>query len=447
MNQKILFSPVGGTDPISASNCRDGSMLHICRRYRPDKVILYMSYEILENQKADDRYFYCLRRLDELQGRQPEYKVIECSELREVQEFDHFYQDFRDRIAEIYREMDKTDELLLNISSGTPAMKSALLVCGTLGEFPFKLIQVRTPEKRMNENSHRDYDVETLWELNEDNAPDFENRCQEVHCPTLSAIKNEEIIKKHIGVYDYSAAATVARSMPERYTESYLELLEMARRRLLLDFKGVDRILEKKGFDCIPVKGENERKEFEYALTLEIKRKRGEYGDFIRAITPLIVDLFEMVLKNWCNVRVDDYYSDTSKSRRWDKMKLQGSDVLDVLNQRFDKFECKFVQSIHLLTLIETYSKEKELIGAARALRQVEEKIRNLAAHEIVSITDEVIKQKTKFTAKEIMRQVKIMFDHTGIGIKPEYWDSYEDMNQKLLELMERSGSGIDRQK
>ena len=27
---RILFSPIGGTDPIS--NCRDGAMLHICRR-------------------------------------------------------------------------------------------------------------------------------------------------------------------------------------------------------------------------------------------------------------------------------------------------------------------------------------------------------------------------------------------------------------------------------
>ena len=31
--KKILFSPIGGTDPIS--NFRDGAMLHICRIYKP----------------------------------------------------------------------------------------------------------------------------------------------------------------------------------------------------------------------------------------------------------------------------------------------------------------------------------------------------------------------------------------------------------------------------
>ena len=39
MGKRILFSPVGGTDPIR--NCHDGSMLHICRHYKPDIVYLY----------------------------------------------------------------------------------------------------------------------------------------------------------------------------------------------------------------------------------------------------------------------------------------------------------------------------------------------------------------------------------------------------------------------
>ena len=48
MNQTILFTPVGGTDPISLNNYHDGSILHICRFYKPDKVILYMSKEMLD---------------------------------------------------------------------------------------------------------------------------------------------------------------------------------------------------------------------------------------------------------------------------------------------------------------------------------------------------------------------------------------------------------------
>ena len=46
MNRTILFSPVGGTDPIHNKNCRDGSMLHIARVYEATDVFLYMSKEI-----------------------------------------------------------------------------------------------------------------------------------------------------------------------------------------------------------------------------------------------------------------------------------------------------------------------------------------------------------------------------------------------------------------
>ena len=198
MNQIILFSPVGGTDPISSSNNRDGSLLHICRVYRPSKVIMYMSQEMLENQAKDDRYRYCLDRLAQNQGRKMEYEIIERKELSDVQEFDYFYQDFRKLIENITASMDESDSLILNISSGTPAMKSGLLVLKTLGEFSCKLVQVTTPVRRMNEHRHGDYDVKALWKANEDNKDGFENRCHEVECPTLSLIKQEEMIKQHI---------------------------------------------------------------------------------------------------------------------------------------------------------------------------------------------------------------------------------------------------------
>lgn len=77
MNQTILFTPVGGTDPISLNNYHDGSILHICRFYKPDKVILYMSKEMLDFQEKDDRYRYCLDRLAKMQDRPMIYEIIE----------------------------------------------------------------------------------------------------------------------------------------------------------------------------------------------------------------------------------------------------------------------------------------------------------------------------------------------------------------------------------
>mgnify|MGYP004492659635 FL=1 len=95
MGKTILFTPVGGTDPISATNYYEGAILHICRYYKPDQVILYMSKEMLAYQKQDNRYLYCLQKLSDVIEHEMEYEVIERDELTKVHEFDYYYEDFR----------------------------------------------------------------------------------------------------------------------------------------------------------------------------------------------------------------------------------------------------------------------------------------------------------------------------------------------------------------
>ena len=149
--------------------------------------------KILDFQEKDDRYRYCLDRLAKMQDRSMIYEIIERRELTKVHEFDYFYEDFRKVISHIYETMDDSDTLLLNVSSGTPAMKSGLLVLQTLGEFPAKVIQVATPVGKLNEQIHEGYDVETLWGLDEDNLEGAQNRCKEIQCPTLSKIKKRKL--------------------------------------------------------------------------------------------------------------------------------------------------------------------------------------------------------------------------------------------------------------
>lgn len=438
MGKTILFTPVGGTDPISASNCYEGAVLHICRYYKPDKVILYMSREMLENQEKDNRYLYCLERLEKLQSRTIEYEIVERRELSNVHEFDYFYEDFRAIIQNIYASMEEGDSLLLNISSGTPAMKSGLLVLQTIGEFPATLIQVATPEKGMNEHIHKGYDVETLWDLNQDNLPDAKNRCKEITCPSLKKIKQEEIIKKHIEAYDYNAALSVTETMKQEDVRKYRSIIELASRRVLLDFAGVDKIARQTGFDCIPVKASSDRKLFEYALNMDVRLKRGEYVDFIRAITPLLVDLFELVLKKQCSVDINDYcevkkYKRVSR-RQWSESKLQKTEVKQVLDKAFQgKFNGTDIYAVHLKYLIDHFSDNSTLKELVEKLRSVEEQIRNDAAHDVISVTEETIIQKTGFTSTKIMQMIQNLFYYTGISVKKEYWKSYDEMNMRIL--------------
>lgn len=440
MGKKILFSPVGGTDPISQNNFRDGSMLHICRVYKPDIVYLYMSGEMLVNQEQDDRYRYCLHQMEKRTGHSMEIREIERPDLMEVQNFDYFYNDFRQILREISGGADSEDTILLNVSSGTPQMKSGLLVLVTLGEFECRAIQVSTPVRKMNEHNHEGFDPETAWELDEDNRPDFENRCQEVRVPSLLRIKNEEIIKTLVKKYDYRAAIEVAKLMPGQITRQYMPLLKMAENRELLDYsramtKAAKYHLPKEVF---PVQSSDAIKYFEYLLNVEIKRRKGEYADFLRALTPLIADLMWNILKKQCGIDLDDYiYIDDNNVKKWDRKKLTGSKIERPLQERYHyNFRGGMISSDHMDCIINYISKDPSVKRTAHTLRQIDS-VRNIPAHQICSVTDEFIREKTGCSSLQIVDIFKKALAYAGFNFKPEWWDAYDHMNEQIIGRMQ----------
>lgn len=448
MNKTFLFSPLGGTDPISQDNYKDGSMLHICRFEKPDKVFLYLSKEMVGYEKEDHRYTYCLDKLMELQGRKFEYVLDEHPELVDVYDYDYFYREFSSAINKIMlEEMDETDTLILNISSGTPAMKSALAVMQTISEYPCRLVQVTTPNKAMNKHDVSGYDPVLLWDYNEDNQPDAENRCIDVSLPTLALMKKEEIIKMHIRACDYRAALQVAGTLPVRVTEKYIDLIRMAAARLQFDLRTVAKLEAKTGYKCLPVRSGDAIRRFEYALNLQVKLQKEEYADFIRAITPLIVDLFEQVLKWRYDFNVDDYCRPANRMknqpRKWDVIRMEstekGKEVLEAFNTEYwpRDFTPGPVYSDHLKILIFKYSDEQGLKNAVENLRNVESNVRNLAAHELDSFNEDKICTLTGQTTKTIMQNIRALFGYTGYKIPKDGWESYSEMNNYIVDRIQ----------
>lgn len=453
MNRTILFSPVGGTDPISEYNLQEGALLHICRFYHPDNVYLYMSKEILDNHNNDNRYLYCLDKLAEQQNCKFEYQIYERKNLTIVQDFNYFYQDFSAVINEIVKTLDSSDRLLFNISSGTPAMKSALLVLGTLlfNGKKAELIQVSTPVKKMNNHTHsQKYDVELLWESNIDNEPDTPNRCSEVQCQNLELIIKETVIEQHLRAYNYSAALEVANTIGKDYTVKYLKYLEAASLRNKLDYKSSRNIFPKdKGFNIFPVTDDKLIKYFEYLQNLEIKCKRKEYADFIRAITPIILDLFVLIFEKETGIKLDQYWYDDHGVTKWELAKIDDTEIGTVLQNNYPSFSnaennrnnTNFIKSDHIVLLIKNFVENHELIDLVSNLRETEKNIRNLAAHQIVSIDDEKIKQKTQnrsnktgFSSDDLCRMLEKLFNLSCKSISSKDWQSYDNMNDFIIE-------------
>ena len=439
MGKRILFSPVGGTDPIKY--CSDGSMLHICRHYQPDEVVLYLSKEMTEKHREDNRYVKCIELLGELLHHNFLVRVIENPEFVDVQKYDVYYEIFHDEIKKISEQMTAEDELLVNMASGTPAMKSALLIMATLAEYRFKAIEVSTPLKRMNSDyENRDaYDVEESWQLDEDNEEGSKNRCEEVRCMNLVKLLKIDMIKKHLSAYDYHAALELGTEIKEEISDKAYMLLQIADLRMKLNFKEISRLMNREKFDIYPVKDAGKMKLFEYACVLRIKVLKEEYADFIRGITPIVVDLLEMILKLKMGIDIEQYSNISKGVKKWDRDKLAAGGLLELLNNAYKAsggINNGPVYSHALKYIIDEKSDDAVLKEKVAEIIEVEQKVRNMAAHQIISVTEQWFKENTGKTPKDIMQNIQYLIVQAGIGVKKEDWNTYDNMNSLIAKYL-----------
>lgn len=433
----ILFSPIGGTDPIPQTNFHDGSMLHITRVYKPDKIILYMSKEMLAFHRLDNRYLYCLEQLFKLQGRENVIiDIIERPDLEDAQNYDYFYRDFDNILSSIQNEMAPGDQLLVNITSGTPAMKSALYVLMTLLNLPFIAIQVTTPNKSMNEHHHEGYNVEACWDLNQDNRPDFVDRTTVFKCPTLKNLQTQNIIHRHILAYDYQAALFIANPLPLDQTKSYLPYLQMAAARYTLSHDKVRKLSSLTGYVCYPFKTEKNRTLFEYLLVVQVRYLRKEFADFVRSLTPAIMHLFLRIMEKHANLDPDIYTYRSNEKLYWNKRALEKDGLLGLISS-VSESTASFVQSKEILVIIDKKVLDTNVVQLCKSLRDVETAIRNSVAHDIVEVTAETIQEKTGHTPAEIMALLKRACTCAGISATSKEWSSYDQMNDVIISHMD----------
>ncbi len=429
---KVLFSAVGGTDPIS--NCKDGSMLHICRVYQPDKVYLYLSKEMCAYHDQDDRYQKSLQLLGEDLHWHCEIKVIQDKEMEHVQIFDAFIAPFEQMLSEI-RQKDKPKEILVNVSSGTPAMKSSLQMLSMLWN-DITAIQVSTPRKSLNKY-HEDkdqYHLDIQWECNEDRKEGFENRCMVSDAKRLLDRIRIENIQKYIAEYDYEAAKMMAGTLSVKPSQEFVDCLDIAIARNRLDLYYVNN--NRKKYDLqhwFLFTGEREMQEYEYLLAMRIKLLKKQYADFIRDVTPIFYSFSEKVLEKSCGLKFADIGKE-QKSGAWNLSlkKLRMQNIKPQNNWR----DYTFISSYVILSILQQKSSDKKVLDLMGKIRIVEQKVRNLAAHQILGVTAGWIKKQTGFEPIQIMDMMFELAGYAGLKICCKDKQVYQVMNQDLMGML-----------
>ena len=434
----ILFSPVGLTDPVS--NFRDGAMIHICRFRQIDKVYLYLSKEVYEYENHDHRYSYCINMLAKQTEHKLEYEFIVKEQLEDVHLFDTFIHDFRKEITRIHQ-ANPDDQLYLNVSSGTPAMKSALQILAAFREFDMIPIQVATPQKRSNPHVEEkwSYNPEEQWKCNDDNSDPIDRCSVSVNINFLLLTK-KQMLAELINKYDYVGAQALADTMRHSLSDKFIELLDGAVKRFTLQFGEANTIYKKYNLNLLEAEQSNYAPITEYLLELDIRVRKQEYGKFIQGLTPLIFDLYEMILSNKMNIKLDNLTVESSYGEReWNIKELlrdANLQIKECLEGQNGVISQNTVYSASLNRIIQGMCNDERIKKLCRKLRSIEQTARNIAAHEIVSISDQWIKQKTNCLSADILDMFRRLIIYAGININNNFFGSYDRMNDCLIKAL-----------
>lgn len=440
MSKYILFSPVGGTDPIA--NERDGSMLHICRKYKPECVMLYLSREMSERHHRDNRYCDSLHRLAEREGFSPEVLIEERPELSEVQVYDFFFQEFRPLLLALHSRFPN-HRLILNVASGTPAMKSALYLLAAFLPFPVLPIQTATPVKAQNPRlePHMDYDVDLYWECNLDNE-EHVDRCQEVRYENLNAQLQKETISAHLCSYDYAAALAVAAPIRSLLSPRAFALLEAAKIRLELNWRSIKSEIKAE----LSLLGSNQGRIHisEYLLWLQMKQRRGDLSDFLRGLTPGLFELMKLAVEEKAGYTLSAYCDNYGRFCRDRMTKDQtGRELLGMLESSGKNLDRTFLISGHYATVLEQKCFGEAWTAPLLQLRQVEERLRNVTAHTITRVDEKWLRDKGVVSSQEIVKLIKAavqaLNQDSGTNTATKLtidWGAYDIMNQKIEDAL-----------
>lgn len=427
---KILISAVGTTDPIS--NNHDAALLHIARNYRPDKIVLVYSQEMMVKQDLINKV------LLSIEGYNP---IIEIDSTilnnDEVFLFDKMYE-VMGLIVQKYTNDD--DEIILNLSSGTPQIISALFALNRINDYNTQAIQVATPKKGANREYKplADSEIDALIVENQDNSLDFVDRS----IKDKSEKFTQALVKRHlrslIASFDYQAAEAIINR------KEYNKLLSKKRiayiREKLNDFSRVFKnqsILS--DILSFPL-DDSQKKALNYYLMIDVLKEREHIADVLIKAKSLAEFVIEETIKKDheglivfdgnlpklnpdfpdCEAILDDIDKKMKKSRGIEDTEERIFSVQSTLNL------------LSYLNILEFYEYDSQLQTAINGILSLNGE-RNKVAHGLSEIDTRLLSRKKLKQLSENLRLLLV----DCLGIDSSYFNYYDKQNEELIKMLE----------
>ena len=425
----ILISAVGTTDPIS--NNRDAALLHIARTYRPEKIVLVYSEEMLIKKDLIEQAIFSI------EDYHPDV-TIESTILKndEVYLFDKMYE-VMGQIVEKYSGTDH--QLILNLSSGTPQIISALFALNRIKDYNTQAIQVATPNKSAN----RPYvqlssdEEKSLFAENKDNQKNYENRTIKDEAEKF----NQSLIKRHlrnlIASYDYLAAEELVtkKEYNNLLSKKKLSFLRATLNDFVKVFKTQAILKDIQDYPLTDV----EKKALNYFLMIEVLKERGQVADVLiksKSYVEFIIE--EKIKKDYPDLikydgalpKLNEEYKDFEKILDFIDLEFKKAKGIENEEERIYSPQ----STLNLLSyenILTFYQVSPDLLKPLKVITGLNSE-RNKVAHGLSEIDGKIVNSKKLNQTIDTLRFVlQDTFD-----IEDDYFGYYQKINDKLLDLL-----------
>ena len=409
---KILISAVGDTDPIR--NFHDGPLLHIVRVYRPEKIVL------VHSERSLTKHDKLVKALKSIKDYSPE--IIQDGGVlpdAQVAIFDKMY----DTVSSIVKKYISDDEIILNISSATPQIISAMFAVNRISDFNVTAVQVVTPQHKSNEGLRHDNqeDIDTLIETNLDNQSDYENRTLEDTGSKFSQDLTKRNLKALIDNYDYQGALELLKKQ-----KSFSNIKEL-RKKLTeisdtIKIQGMpDKIVKAK----LSTKAQSALNSY---LNIDRNHKQGNIAEVLIRVKSLV----EFILENYLN----NHFLDVITYKEDGKPFLNASKYPEILKKfqedakmRDQEYHSGYLSLPAYIGILKFFEPKHDLLKHIYKIQEINQ-VRNQVAHSLQAFDRENLTKVSSavFESKQILL--------ASFDIDNHWFSFYEDLNQEIKKLL-----------
>ncbi|EGQ0309665.1 type III-A CRISPR-associated CARF protein Csm6 [Staphylococcus pseudintermedius] len=423
---KVLFSPIGNTDPWNHNY--DGAMLHIVRHYKPEYVYLYFTESIWKGtERIPGRKSFDWESI--VQSVSPTTKVkLIIENITHEHDFDSYKETFHDHIQQI-RDSHDEPEILLNVTSGTPQMESTL--CLEYITYPEQklCIQVAAPDPSNNGMRHFANPNRQLEELAEVNQRELNaaTRSRVINIISFREAMIRSQLKELIKHYDYEAAYHLINENPEFRNSKILKEELLALTKQIKTHTVFPEIMEK-------YTNKDLQKVLLHYLLLNMRYKRQDVAETLIRVKSIAEYILRYYIdQKWPGFIIDKKGKPYITHNTSKNSALVGKYKLYLLQQG-KNFDAKYTVSLPAyIDIIVALDQKSPFLNASQSIININD-LRNSIAHQLEPLKLESKKNMEKI--KKAVEAIPTMISHSFPDMRKEDFDFLEYKNEKLIGLL-----------